>query len=70
MDTKQCPRCGHGMEYNPIVMDYVCDHCQYLSIDAMEKMADEYERGFSILNAIEKHKDWQGLKHMMDREEG
>lgn len=57
MNDKQCPRCGKDMHYNAIVMDYVCDHCQYLSVEAMERMAEEYERNFGAYQSVKKMMD-------------
>lgn len=65
MNEKKCPRCGENMEYNPIVMDYVCNNCQYLSMEAMERMADEW----NMLKAMETQKESKHSgRHLMDQE--
>lgn len=65
MDDKKCPRCGEDMEYNAIVMDYVCNNCQYLSMEAMERMTDEW----NMLRAVDAQRDSKHSgRHLLDQE--
>lgn len=61
METKKCPRCGEDMTFNPLIMDYVCDNCQMMSMEAFERVCQgDWLSGFG------KRSEEQSKHRMMD----
>lgn len=58
MEVKKCPRCGEDMEFNPLVMDYMCHNCKMLERDVFERvLSGDMDFGYS---------NDQRVKRMMD----
>lgn len=59
MEEKLCPRCGEPMDWNPILMDYMCDNCRWMDDRHLEESPEVWhKRGEELL---------QSLSRMMDR---